>query len=65
MFICTSIFVHIFYLCYFSSWFDVSPLMFVFDLETIRTVAMCVIHVIVKTEETQKLRMKFVLYCTT
>ena len=34
-------------------------------LETIRTGAMRVIHVIVKTEETQKLRMKFVLYCTT
>ena len=38
---------------------------FVFVLETIRTGAMRVIHVIVKTEETQKLRMKFVLYCTT
>ena len=36
-----------------------------FVLETIRTGAMRVIHVIVKTEETQKLRMKFVLYCTT
>ena len=34
-------------------------------LETIRTGAMRVIHVIVKTEETQKLRMMFVLYCTT
>ena len=31
-----------------------------FVLETIRTGAMRVIHVIVKTEETQKLRMKFV-----
>ena len=36
-----------------------------FVLEMIRTGAMRVIHVIVKTEETQKLRMKFVLYCTT
>ena len=36
-----------------------------FVLETIRTSAMRVIHVIVKTEETQKLRIKFVLYCTT
>ena len=36
-----------------------------FFLETIRTSAMRVIHVIVKTEETQKLRMKFVLYRTT
>ena len=40
-------------------------LQFVFVLETIRTGAMRVIHVIVKTEETQKLRMKFVRYCTT
>ena len=32
-----------------------------FVLETIRTSAMRVIHVIVKTEETQKLRIKFVL----
>ena len=35
----------------------------VFVLETIRTGAMRVIHVIVKTQETQNLRMKFVLYC--
>ena len=32
-------------------------------LETIRTGAMRVIHIIVKTEETQRLRVKFVLYC--
>ena len=36
-----------------------------FVLETIRTSAMCVMHVIVKTEQTQKLRIKFVLYCIT
>ena len=36
-------------------------LLCLFVLETIRTGAMRVIHVIVKTEETQK----FVLYCTT
>ena len=34
-----------------------------FVLETIRTGAMRVIHIPVKTEETQRLRMKFVLYC--
>ena len=32
-------------------------------LETIRTGAMRVIHIPVKTEETQRLRIKFVLYC--
>ena len=35
---------------------------FVFVLETIRT---RVIHITVKTEETQRLRIKFVLYCPT
>ena len=34
-----------------------------FALETIRTSAMRVIHITVKTEETQRLRIKFVLYC--
>ena len=34
-----------------------------FVLETIRTGAMRVIHIPVKTEETQRLRIKFVLYC--
>ena len=32
-------------------------------METIRTGAMRVIHIPVKTEETQRLRIKFVLYC--
>ena len=36
----------------------------VFVLETIRTSAMRVIHITVKTEETQKLRIMFVLYCS-
>ena len=36
-----------------------------FVLETIRTGSMRVIHITVKTEETQKLRNKFVLYCPT
>ena len=36
---------------------------FVFVLETIRTGAMRVVHIPVKTEETQRLRIKFVLYC--
>ena len=36
-----------------------------FVLETIRTSAMRVIHIIVKTEETQKLRIVFVLCCAT
>ena len=35
------------------------------SLETIRTSAMYVIHITVKTEETQRLRIKFVLYCPT
>ena len=34
-----------------------------FVLETIRTGAMRAIHIPVKTEETQRLRIKFVLYC--
>ena len=34
-----------------------------FVLETIRTGAMRVIHIPVKTEETHRLRIKFVLYC--
>ena len=34
-----------------------------FDLETIRTGTMRVVHIPVKTEETQRLRIKFVLYC--
>ena len=34
-----------------------------FVLETIRTGAMRVIHIPVKTEEMQTLRIKFVLYC--
>ena len=34
-----------------------------FVLETIRTGAMRVIHIPVKDEETQRLRIKFVLYC--
>ena len=34
-----------------------------FVLETIRTGAMRVIHIPVKTEESQRLRIKFVLYC--
>ena len=38
---------------------------FCFVLETTRTSAMRVIHVIVKTEETQRLRIEFVLQCTT
>ena len=38
-------------------------LMMFFVLETIRTGAMRVIHIPVKTEETQRLRIKFVLYC--
>ena len=33
-------------------------------LETIRTGAMRVVHIPVKTEETQRLRIKFVLYQT-
>ena len=46
--------------------FGSSQILFVFVLETIRTNAMRVIHVIVKTEETQKLHIKFVLlYFTT
>ena len=36
-----------------------------FVLETVRTSAMRVIHITVKTEETQRLRIKFVLYCST
>ena len=40
-----------------------SMLMFVLFLETIRTGGMRVIHIPVKTEETQRLRIKFVLYC--
>ena len=36
-----------------------------FVLETIRTSTMRVIHITVKTEETQRLRIKFVLYCPT
>ena len=36
-----------------------------FVLETILTGAMRVIHITVKTEETQRLRIKFVLYCPT
>ena len=36
---------------------------FVFVLETIRTGAMRIIHIPVKTEETQRLRIKFLLYC--
>ena len=36
---------------------------FLFVLETIRTGAMRVIHIPVKTEETQRLRIKIVLYC--
>ena len=36
-----------------------------FVLETIRTSAMREIHIIVKTEETQRLRIVFVLYCST
>ena len=36
-----------------------------FVLETIRTSAMRVIHIIKKTEETQRLRIVFVLYCST
>ena len=43
---------------------EVSLMMFVV-LETIRTGAMRVIHITVKTEETQRLRIKFVLYCPT
>ena len=34
-----------------------------FVLETIRTGAMRVVHIPVKTEETQRLRIEFVLYC--
>ena len=34
-----------------------------FVLETIRTGAMRIIHIPVKTEETQRLRIKFVLCC--
>ena len=34
-------------------------------VETIRTSAMRVIHITVKTEETQRLRSMFVLYCST
>ena len=36
---------------------------FLFVLETICTGAMRVIHIPVKTEETQRLRIKCVLYC--
>ena len=36
-----------------------------FVLETIRTGTTRVIHITVKTEETQRLRIKFVLYCPT
>ena len=36
-----------------------------FVSETIFTSAMRVIHIIVKTEETQRLRIVFVLYCST
>ena len=36
-----------------------------FVLDKIRTSAMRVIHITVKTEETQRLRVKFVLYCLT
>ena len=43
------------------SW-DVRFVLF-FVLETIRTGAMRVIHIPVKTEETQRLRIEFVLYC--
>ena len=42
-----------------ASWF----LVCFFVLETIRTGAMRVIHIPVKTEETQRLRIKFVLHC--
>ena len=38
-----------------------SSLLFVVVLETIRTGAMRVVHITVKTEETQRLRIKFVL----
>ena len=34
-----------------------------FVLETIRTGAMRAVHISVKTEETQRLRIKFVQYC--
>ena len=34
-------------------------------LETIRTGTMRVIHITVKTQETQRLRIKFALYCPT
>ena len=39
--------------------------LFVFVWETIRTSAMRVIHITVKTKETQKLRIMFVLCCST
>ena len=42
------------------SWKDMAVCLF---LETIRTGAMRVIHIPVKTQETQRLRIKFVLYC--
>ena len=45
--------------CFFS-WKDMAVCLF---LETIRTGAMRVIHIPVKTQETQRLRIKFVLYC--
>ena len=45
--------------------FDGALASFVFVLETIRTSTMRVIHIIVKTEETQKLRIVFVLFCAT
>ena len=44
---------------------ELVPWCLFFVLETIRTSAMRVIHIIVKTEETQKLSIVFVLYCAT
>ena len=44
---------------------DASWYCFVLLLETIRTSAMRVIHITVKTEVTQKLRIMFVLCCST
>ena len=58
------VYSNLFLFCFFSIFF-LFLMFLLFVLETIRTGAMRVIHVIVKTEETQKLRMKFVLYCST
>ena len=44
---------------------EATIVVFLFVLETIRTSAVRVIHITVKTEETQRLCIKFVLYCST